>query len=73
MSVIAGTAASLGPACALPGKLLVLQPVRDDAVGAEAAHLVLLVVLEVALEPLDMALAFEGEDVRGDPVDRICR
>ena len=57
----------------LPAELLVLQPVRNDAVLAEPAHLVLLIVLEIALEPFNMAVAFEGEDVRGDAIDRIFR
>lgn len=35
------------------------------------AHLVLLVVLEVALEPFDMAVVFEGEDMRGDTVEKL--
>src|SRR4051812_22020644 len=48
----------------LPAELLVLDPVRNDGVGAEPPHLVLLVVLKVSLEPLDVALAFEREDVR---------
>src|SRR5208337_83418 len=42
---------------------------RIERGGAEAAELVLLVGLEVALEPLDMAVAFESEDVRGEPVE----
>ena len=41
---------------------------RDDAVLTEPAHLVLLVILEVALEPFDVAVAFEGEDVRREAV-----
>jgi len=53
----------------LSRKLLVLQPVRNDAVGAEPAHLVLLVVLEVALKPFDVALALESEDVRRNAVE----
>ena len=48
---------------------LVLDPVVVDGVGAEAADLVGLVVLEVALEPLDMAVALEGEDVRREAVE----
>ena len=31
--------------------------------------LVFLVILEVPLEPLDMGLAFKGEDVRADAVE----
>src|SRR5579863_9611000 len=53
----------------LPAELLVLQPVRDDAVEAEAALLVLFVVGEIALEPLDMAVALEGQHVGGDAVE----
>src|SRR3954470_14764375 len=53
-----------------PRQLLVLHAMRNDAVLAEPAHLVLLVVLEVALEPFDMAVAFEGQDMRGDAVEK---
>ena len=42
---------------------------RDDGILAEPAHLVLLVILEVAFEPFDMAVAFEGQDVGGDAVE----
>jgi hypothetical protein len=52
----------------LARKLFILQPVRHDGVLAEPPHLVLLVILEIALEPFDMAVAFEGQDVRGDAV-----
>src|SRR6478736_5390094 len=52
-----------------PRQLLVLHAVRNDAVLAETAHLVLLVVLEVAFEPFDVALAFEGQDVGCDAVE----
>ena len=45
-----------------------LHPVRDQLVDPEPALLVLLVVGEVALEPLDMRVALEGQDVRGDAV-----
>jgi hypothetical protein len=47
----------------------VLDPVRLVGVGAEAALAVLLRVAVVALEPLDVAVAFEGEDVGGDAVE----
>src|SRR5689334_8135188 len=50
-------------------EFLVLDAVRDGGVGAEPAHLVGLVVLEVALEPLDMAVALEGEHVGRDAVE----
>src|SRR6202034_4582281 len=55
--------------CPSPAELLVLQPVRDDAIEAQAALLVFLVVGEIAFEPLDMALAFEGQHVGGDAVE----
>src|SRR6266446_5680217 len=41
----------------------------DGGVGSEPAHLVLLVVLEVALEPLDVAVALERQNMRGDAVE----
>ena len=41
---------------------------RDHAVDPQPPLLVFLVVGEVALEPFDMALAFEGEHVGGDAV-----
>src|SRR5689334_18002009 len=53
-----------------PRKLLILQPVRNDRVRAQPAHLVGFVILEVALEPLDMAVALEGEDVRRDAIEK---
>ena len=37
---------------------------RDQGVGAQAALLVLFIGFEVALEPFDVAVAFEGQDVR---------
>src|SRR3712207_1685690 len=52
----------------LPRELLVLDPVRDRGVDAQAALLVLFVIREVALEPLDMAVALEGQDVRRDAI-----
>jgi hypothetical protein len=51
-----------------PRKFLVLDALRQDRVGAETAHLVLLVIGEIALEPFDVAVALEGEDVGGDAV-----
>src|SRR6478609_6019199 len=41
----------------LPRQLLVLHPMRDDAVLAEPPHLVLFIILEIALEPFDIAFA----------------
>src|ERR1700704_2964484 len=54
---------------ALTRELLVLDPVRDGGIRAEPAHLVGFVVLEVALEPLDMALPLEGQHVGRDAVE----
>jgi len=34
----------------------------------QPSHLVLFIVLEIALEPFDMAVAFEGENVGGDAI-----
>src|ERR1700761_5131212 len=53
----------------LPRELLELDPVRDQAVGAQAALLVVLIGLEVALEPLHVAVALEGEDVGAQAVE----
>ena len=44
---------------------------RLVGVDAETALLVGFVVLIIALEPLDMAVAFEGEHVGGDAVSRV--
>ena len=46
-----------------------LDPLRLERVWAQPLLLVLFVVLEVALEPLHMGLAFEGEDVGTDAVE----
>ena len=42
---------------------------RDRRIRSQPAHLVGLVILEVALEPFDVAVALEGEDVGGDAVE----
>src|SRR5215475_13381982 len=52
-----------------PRQLLVLHAVRNDAVLAEPAHLVLFIVLEIAFEPFDMAVAFKSEHVGRDAVE----
>src|SRR6266545_5347250 len=52
--------------CQLP----VLDPMRRIRFGAEAAAPVCFVVLVVALEPDDAAVAFEGEHVRGDAIEK---
>ena len=54
---------------ALPCELLELDPLGDQAVGAQAALLVLFVGFEVAFEPVDLAVAFEGQDVGGQAVE----
>ena len=41
----------------------------NDAVLPQPPHLVFLVVLEVALEPFDVAVAFERQNVSGDAVE----
>src|SRR4029450_2365714 len=58
-----------GPARWLvPDQLAVGVAVGAGRFGAQAAGLVGLVVGQVALEPGDAAVAFEGEHVGGDPV-----
>src|SRR5262245_11380490 len=54
---------------ALAGELLVLQPVRDHRICPQTTHLVGFVILEVPLEPFHVALALEGQYMRGDPVE----
>ena len=51
-----------------PRKPRKLRLRRVERGGAEAASLVLLISLEVALEPLHMAIAFKRKDMRGEPV-----
>jgi hypothetical protein len=51
-----------------PRKLLIFQPVRDDAVDAEAALFVFLVIGEIPFEPFDVAVALEGEHMRRDAI-----
>src|SRR3954453_12004376 len=53
----------------VPAELAVGRPVRTRRLGAEPLDLVLLVVLEVALEPEPLRLALVGEDVRRHPVE----
>src|SRR3954447_6055814 len=57
----------------IAGELAVGHPVRAGRVGAEPVHLVLLVRLEVALEPEPLVGVLVGalprEHVRGDPVE----
>src|SRR6476620_2699162 len=48
---------------------LELDAVRLDRGLAEAALLVLLVGFEVALEPFDVAVTLEGEDVCRQPIE----
>src|SRR2546430_17327469 len=53
----------------LAGHLPIPDPVRLRSLGAEALPLVLFVLAVVAVEPVDAAVAFEGEDVRGHAVE----
>src|SRR5690606_32475071 len=48
---------------------LVADAVRLVGVGAEALLLVHLVILEIALEPFDMAVALERHDMGRDAVE----
>jgi hypothetical protein len=50
-------------------ELLVLDALGDRGVDAEAALLVFLVIGEIPLEPLDMAVAFEGEYMGREAVE----
>src|SRR5260370_15404009 len=54
----------------LPRKLLVFDALRNNRLDAQPAHLVLLVVLVIAFEPLDTAVALESENVGGDAVEK---
>ena len=53
-----------------PREFFVFDPVRDHGIGAEATHLVLLIVLEIAFEPFDVAVALERQDVGGDAIEK---
>ncbi len=57
------------PSCDHRMSFLYLMRCGWSAVGAETALLVDFVVLIVAFEPLDVAVAFEGEDVRRDAIE----
>src|SRR5579875_822544 len=63
-------AAQTQPAAALAaGEPAVGHAVRAGGFRAEAVDLVLLVALEVALEPEPVRAALPGQDVRGHPVE----
>ncbi len=51
------------------GQFPVLEPVRLVGGGAEASMAVFLVCLVVAFKPQDLAVAFEGENVRRDAIE----
>ena len=53
-----------------PHQRLVLDAVRLVGFGAEAAAAVGFVIGVVALEPVDLAVALEGEDVGRDAVEK---
>src|SRR5580704_6048521 len=55
-------------AASATGQLAVRNPVRPGGLGSEALDLVLLVGLEVALEPEPARPALPGQDVGRDPV-----
>src|SRR4051812_13035623 len=50
-------------------QLPILDPMRPVRLDAEAFFLVFLVRLVIPLEPDDLTVPFEREDVRGDPVE----
>src|ERR1700730_8155983 len=50
-------------------ELLVLDAMRNGRIRSEPSHLVLLVILEIAFEPFDATVAFEGQNVRRDTVE----
>src|ERR1051326_1017217 len=54
--------------CSGPGQPLVRDPVGPLGLGAEPLAPVLLVGVEVALEPADLAVALEGQDVGRDAI-----
>ena len=66
--LVAGTGHG-GSAGSLRDQPLVPDPVRLVGGGAELLVAERLVVAEVALEPADLAVALEGEDVGRDPVE----
>lgn len=49
-------------------KRLVFNAVRRVGVVAHAAFVIGLVILIIALEPCDLAVALEGQDVRGQTI-----
>ena len=53
----------------LPCKPLVLHPARPHRIFPQPPDLVGLVVLEVALEPFDVGIPFEGQDMRAEAVE----
>ena len=53
-----------------PRKLLILHPRRLDAVGPKPAHFVRLISLKIPLEPFDMGVAFKGQDVGAEAVQK---
>src|SRR5690349_17636565 len=53
----------------LPSQFPVRHPVRTLGFRAQATDLVFFIGLEIPLEPFDMAVAFEGEDVGGEAVE----
>src|SRR6188768_3865425 len=51
-----------------PREFLVFDALGQHGILTEPPLLVLLVVGEIALEPLDVAVPLEGQDVGGDPI-----
>src|SRR5918993_1770681 len=65
----AGSAGSWKPEAGLPRELPILDPVWLVGLGSKAAFAVSLVVLVVPFIPDHLAVALEGEHVRGDAVE----
>src|SRR5437016_5742638 len=61
---------AVSSAYSVTGQGLVADAVRLIGLGAEAAAPVGLIIGVVAFEPDHLAVAFEGEDVSGDPVEK---
>ncbi len=58
-----------GQSTGSPRELAILDPLGLDGIRAKAAFLVLDIIRERTLEPFDMAVAFKGQDMRGDAVE----
>src|SRR5512132_3478603 len=53
----------------LPGQLAIAHPVRAGGFLTQAPDFVLFVRLEIAFEPLNVAVALEGKNVGGETIE----